>query len=499
MNLIHKFYHSFKKYSTNRAFCIGGKDISYGEFLEYINGARKLIDSKINKKGIPVGIICFDNIETYAAIFATWFSGNYFIPINPKHPCARNNLMIENTGIKNIFSVINEVENIICTDDIQLLNNLGQKIIQSSLPIETEPEQLMYVLTTSGSTGVPKYVPINEKNVDAYCTGFLNLYPNLKPTVNFLQTYDLTSDAAFTGYLLPLLIGASVFTVPNDSFKFLSIAKLISNKQITWVKLTPSVLNYLTPYIPKLELKHIEHVIFGGEALQLSLLKKWQGVFQGAEFSNLYGPTETTISATAYRFSNIENAKSRNGVISIGKPFPEVECAVIDKNSNVLGVKKEGNLCIGGNQTMKGYLKKGEKSGFVELNLNNKKLKFYITGDIVTEDKNGYYYFLGRIDDQVKIEGYRVNLIEVEKSVRNIIPDYNIFVIAHEKLEGLKRLYVFIEGFRGEFAEIKQKLEKQLPGHMVPDEIFAVPEFPFTSSGKIDKTELKNKYLLNLK
>jgi len=495
MNLIRKFYHSFSENAATRAFCIAGTDISYAEFSEYIAGTRKLINRKINRTNSLVGIVCFDNIETYAAIFATWFSGNYFIPLNPKHPAKRNKQIIEETGIKNIISVESDLKDIVDLEKVQFLNNSGLKAADNSLPVKTDAGQLMYILTTSGSTGVPKYVPINQKNVETYCEGFIELYSDLNPTDNFLQTYDLTSDAAFTGYLIPLLIGASVFTTPTDSFKFLSIAKLISNKQITRVKLTPSVLNYLTPYISKLDLEHIKQVIFGGEALYLSLLKKWQNVFRNADFANLYGPTETTISATSYRFKSIENVKSQNGIISIGKPFPKVECAIIDKNHNVLNTESEGELCIAGDQTMQGYLKNRDENVFIELKTDSREKRFYRTGDIVRKDKNGYIYFLGRTDDQVKIEGYRVNLTELEKSVKDIIPGYGIFAVAHEKLKGLKRLYVFIEGFNGGQAEIKQQLEKQLPGQMVPDEIFIVPKFPITSSGKIDKTELKNSYL----
>lgn len=497
MDLTQKLYYSFKKFTANRAFCIDGKDISYGEFLEYINGTQKLLASKISNTGNPIGIICFECIETYAAIFATWFSGNHFIPLNPKHPRARNSSIIKNTNIKFVLSVKNDVENIIDTEQVHLLNNLGIKAICNKLPVETKEEQLMYVLTTSGSTGIPKHVPINQKNVEAYCNGYLQMFPELQSHSCVLQTHDHTTDAAFTSYLLPLLVGACVYTLPDGQFKFLSIAKLMCNKKINWVKLTPSVLTYLNPYIHKLDLNHISHFSFGGEALPLSQVQKWWALFPKAEVVNFYGPTEATMNSTFYKFKNLENIRTLNGTISIGKPFPEVECVVIDKNNTVLGVEKEGELCIGGNQIMNGYLNKEGNNPFVYLNTNSKKKKFYCTGDIVQKDKDGYYYFLGRIDDQVKIEGYRVNLIEVENSVRNLISDYHIFVMAHEKTQGLKRLYIFIEGFQGELEQIKQKLAKQLPRQMVPDEIFAVPKFPFTSSGKIDKIELKNNYLNN--
>ncbi|NOY96735.1 MAG: amino acid adenylation domain-containing protein [Chlorobi bacterium] len=494
MNLIQKFYYSFKKFSGNRAFCINGQDISYAEFHEYINGARELLEREITGKNNPVGIVCFECIETYAAIFATWFSGNYFIPVNPKHPLERNMAVVGNTGARYVFSTKEDVGGIINTNKIRLLNINGLKSAVDKEP-DVGNEQRMYVLTTSGSTGVPKYVPINLGNVTAYCTAFMQMFPELKSGISVLQTHDHTTDAAFTSYLLPLLAGACIYTLPEGQFKFLSIARLMSDKKVNWVKLTPSVLTYLSPYIPKLDLKHILHFGFGGEALPLSLVQKWRAVFPNAEISNFYGPTEATMNSTFYKFKNLDNVRALNGTIAIGKPFPGVECVIIDGEKNILGSGKEGELCIAGKQIMSGYLNSGHNP-FVFFKLNGEEKKFYRTGDIVRMDKDGYYYFIGRVDDQVKIEGYRVNLIEVENAVRNLIPDSKVVAVAHEKIQGLKRLYIFIEGFTGETGEVKQKLIGQLPGQMVPEEIFTVPGFPFTSSGKVDRRKLEQDYLL---
>lgn len=496
MQLILKYYLGFKKYSENRAFCIANQDINYSEFLEYIQGTRKLLESKIAGKNVPIGVICFDCIETYAAIFSAWFSGNSFVPINPKHPIERNMALIRNTGVRIVCSVKKNVETIIDIEQIRLLINSDAKSDDDHAPIETMNDQLMYVLTTSGSTGVAKHVPIHQGNVEAYCSGFLQLFPELTTDACFLQTYDLTSDAAFTGYLLPLLVGGCVYTLPDDQFKFLTIARLMSDKRVNWVKLTPSVLSYLRSYILKLDLKHIRHFIFGGEALPLSLMNEWYPSFPQAQIANLYGPTETTISSTVFKYNNIAGVRVMNGIISIGKPFPEVDCVVIDKKQHVLGVGIKGELCIGGKQTMSGYLN-GEQDSFVYLNVEGDGEKYYRTGDLVQRDEDGYYYFLGRKDDQVKINGYRINLIEVEDAVRNLVSGCNVVVVVHEKLPGFKRLYVFLEGFTVEPEQIKQELIKQLPGQMVPDKIFSVSKFPFTSSGKIDKKKLSNNYLSN--
>ncbi len=493
MNLLKNFHFSFNNFSENRAFCIDEKNISYRNFLEYINGSRILLESGTSFPGCSVGVVCYDCIETYAAIFAIWFSGNHFVPINPKYPLQRNMEVIEKTGVKMVFSVKNNISEIIDTKHIKLLNNFEIKSETDNSPKKISDEQLMYILTTSGSTGHPKQVPINHSNVKTYCNGFLKLFPELKSNACFLQTYDLTSDASFTGYLLPLLVGACVYTVPHNSFKFLSIAKLISNKEITWVKLTPSVLNYLKPYITKLNLKHIKHLIFGGEALPLSMIKLWQPIFKEADISNLYGPTETTISATTYRFNTIKNIKSRNGIISIGKPFPEVEYLIINDSKIVTESGAKGELCIGGKQTMSRYLN-SDFDSFFKIKQRGETKKYYRTGDLVQKDNEGYLYFLGRLDDQVKIDGYRVNLIEVENIINSFLKGEKAVVLS-QQINGLFWIVAFIETQVKEFPGLLKLLNKKLPPQMIPGKIIPISKFPITTSGKINKEKLRIYYL----
>lgn len=491
MDIIKEFYQSFYGNTRNAAFFIKGETHSYGDFLSFISGTQGLIKKYIDKSPVPIGIICYDNIETYAAIFATWFCGCTFVPINPKFPRLRNNHIIQKIGIKHILSTNDNIQELIDTSGITILNNNGERGSAECEVSELSPNQILYVLTTSGSTGHPKFVPINTKNVQAYCNGFLQLFPELKAEDNFLQTYDLTSDASLTGFLLPLLVGATVFTVPQDGIKFLSIAKLLSNTQVTWVKLTPSVLTYLAPYAEKLNLHHIKHVVFGGEALKTALLLKWEKVFRNADFTNLYGPTETTISATTYRFKSMAKAKSRDGVISIGKPFPAVDCVFIDDNNQLQQTGGEGILCIGGKQTMSGYLKQEDERHF----FNYRQKKYYITGDIVARDNDGDYYFYCRKDDEIKIDGYRTNILEVEKLVSQLIQNHNFCVIAHDKIENIKRLYLFVENYNKNTDELLVKIKQELPSHMIPEEVFNVKKFPVSNAGKIDKTALKNVYL----
>ncbi len=497
MNLIEQLHDIFNNNKNNRAFCVDGRDISYGEFLEYINGTRELLEKTLTGRNNPVGIISYDCIETYAAIFATWFSGNYFVPLNPKHPAERNISIIKNIGIEYLLSARNDVNEFVGnSQQLQIIINTEIKSEKIKKPETIQNDQRMYVLTTSGSTGVPKYVPINQQNIESYCNGFMDMFPELQSDTCFLQIYDLTVDASFTSYLIPLLVGACVYMLPESQFKFLAIAKLLGDKKVNWVKLTPSVLSFLSPYKLKLDFKHLKFIILGGEALPLSLLKEWHPVFSETQIVNHYGPTETSVGVTSYRIDDMQNIRSMDGIVSIGKPFKEVDCVVIDETGNELATNENGELCIGGKQVMEGYLN-GGNSPFIYLEINNKREKFYRTGDIVKKDKDGYIYFLGRTDDQVKIEGHRINLIETENKVRDLLPGHKVVLVAHEKLSGLKRLYLFIEGTDIDKLKLKSGLAEHLPPKMIPDDIYPIDKIPLTAGGKIDRKKLVNDYLVH--
>ncbi|MBN1821719.1 MAG: AMP-binding protein [Prolixibacteraceae bacterium] len=488
MKLLADFKNTFQKCQNNRAFCIDGKDFTYRQFLKFINGTAKLLSQEVPQKTKVIGVIGFDAIETYAAIFAAWFKGICVVPLNPKYPSERNNQILKVTGVEVVFSAKKEVDKIIVQDKTTVFFNTNIYSEDDFLLAETEEGQPMYILSTSGSTGLPKYVPISFANVEAYCDGFIQLFPELQEDDCFLQTYDLTSDAAFTGYLLPLLTGACVYTIPDNTFKFLAIAKLISDKKITWAKMTPSVLAYIEPYISKLDLSHLKQMVFGGEALPVALLQKWKNAFSNAKYSNLYGPTETTISSTTYRFPDFDNARAFNGIISIGKAFPAVDCILTDKNGNILKDEVEGELCIGGKQTMANYLNPVDCFYII------KNKKYYRTGDLVYRDKEGYLYFKGRLDDQVKINGYRVNLIEIEVSVKELISDVSVVAIDYIE-NGFSKIAVFIDSVDISAQKLKSELQDKLPPQMVPEKIIALEVFPFTGSGKIDREKLRINYL----
>lgn len=496
MNLWDKFDSSFKKNASANAFYIGRRFYSYNEFVAYISGSQQLLLENIGQStGQTVGVICNDSIETFAAIFAVWFSGCCFVPLHPLHPAIINNEKIQQSGLRFIFdSEMNQFP-----ANLQA-KHICNKEIKSGNPLIINQEMnRAYILFTSGSTGKPKGVPINLKNLSAFAEGFPELYPDLTSEDRFLQTYDLTSDAAFTGYLIPLLLGATVFTIPAGGFKYLSIVKILQEQQITWTQFTPSVLNYLRPYFKSIRFDSLKHSHFGGEALPFDLVSEWAKCVPNAEISNIYGPTETTITCTIHR-TNIDQLKEKvhNGIVSIGKPFKKVEILIIGENDQIIADGEKGELCIGGAQVMDGYLNAMQTDKNPFFVSENPKKYYYRSGDLVVRDHEGFLMFCGRKDDQLKISGYRVEPAEIELAVSNAANGMKSKAFGFQNKGGTESIVVFIEKFDEEPEKLKEKLRTLLPSALIPEKVIAIRQFPINMNGKIDKSKLFEEYLTQI-
>lgn len=494
MNLWEKYDASLKENASRAAFCIGDRFYSYAEFTDYISGSQQLLRLHLGQSaGLPIGVMCHDTIETFAAIFAIWFSGNHFVPLHPLHPAFVNDEKIRQSAVQLIIDPqINP-----STNDLNE-KRISNKDLKSSEPLHISTEtNRAYILFTSGSTGKPKGVPITENNMSAYVSGFLELYPDLTSADRFLQTYDLTSDAAFTGYLIPLMLGACVYTLPSGSFKYLSIVKVLQEQQITFTKFTPSVLNYLRPYFKSMRFDLLKHSHFGGEALPIDLVSEWSKCIPNAEISNGYGPTETTITCTIHRTSIAQiNEKVHNGIVSIGKPFKEVKILIINENDQIVDDGEKGELCIGGNQVMDGYLTASpdDISPFYSHDSGGMKEKYYRSGDLAFRDQSGYLYFCGRKDDQLKISGYRIEPAEIEFAISQLTHGSKSKAYGFRNKSGTESMVVFIEQYHEPTEMLKEQLRTLLPSALIPEKLIPIRQFPLNQNGKVDKSVLFEQY-----
>lgn len=499
MTLFDHYFQTFRKQGDRMAFAQEDKTYSYSEFLLMISCARHLLESSsglILRK--PIAVMCHNKVETYASIFACWFSGLPFIPLNPSNPVHWNVGIFRQLDAQLLIDSSPESRNPGYTG-LKILDNSSLTKATVDSPFRMESVDLVYILTTSGTTGEPRNVPISLQNMEAFILGFNDSFPALDENDRFLQTYDLTADAAFTAFLIPLYMGATVVLTPDHQFRYLSVAKTLITKHITWVQVTPSLLACLRPYFKSLKLENIRYFHSGGEALPEDLVNEFRPCVPNAEIANIYGPTETTVTAMIYKCPAGVQLISYRGSVSIGKPIGDVEVQILDEDGSFVSEEGEGELLITGSQVMGGYYAGKSVDVFYYLKNIDGIKKYYLTGDKVRRDNNGYYYFLGRLNNQVKISGYRVDLTEVELVLSRWYEKQVFVAVAPEISSGIKKLVVFTTETNIPESEMKKRVFDSYPEFMVPERIITIDRIPLTLSGKTDRKMLEKMYCASLK
>ena len=496
MNLVFSLHNSFIKNSDKNAFCINDAFYTYQDLLNNINKIRNAIVENIDSTEKHFGLVTNDDLETYATIFALWMEGKAYVPINPNAPKNRNIEILNLINVKYVFD--SSIKSDFLSYKIINPNQIEYDNISVIEAINIDEANLAYVLFTSGSTGMPKGIPISFKNLNALFTEFeLDEEYKLNASDRCLQMYDLTFDASLTALLPALLVGACAYTVPSSVIKYLYVYKLLEKYKLTVLKMVPSIIYYLRPYFPEINAPTVRYSIFGGEKLYEDAVCEWEKCIPNAKILNHYGPTEFTVCSHYYRFTSAKANKSHNGVLSIGKPFNNVDCVILDNNDNVVKNNIEGELCLSGKQLTLGYWNNDElnsSSFFMHKTAAGETKRFYKTGDLCFSDEVGDYMYVGRKDFQVKIGGYRVELGEVEYHVRNheLTKSKNSIVIDVKNSNNNDELVIVIESSKFITEDLTEYLSTKLADYMVPKKVFFIDNFPHNKNGKIDRKQLRN-------
>jgi D-alanine--poly(phosphoribitol) ligase subunit 1 len=477
-----------------KAFIIRDQVYSYHELARYITGIRDILRSFANIRNKIVGVYADDTIETYAAIYAVWFEGLTFLPLNPRFPLARNQEILRQTGTGTLlFSGENPPA--LIRDSMENLASV-RGVMHDTVDLDFQPvpdETVRYVLFTSGSTGIPKGVPITKKNLDAFIRAFLDHDYSWNSEDRFLQMFDLTFDVSVQCYTVPLLLGACICTVPHDQIKYLSVYKVLERHHITVAVLVPSVVGFLQPYLKKIHLPEMRYTIFTGESVPLSIVEEWAQCCPGSLIDDCYGPTEATIYCFSYRWDRKKGKiKSCNGIVSIGKPFRGITAQVVDAVNNPVPRGTKGELLISGDQVTKGYTNtEGNNiSSFPQMTLKDKVQVFYRTGDLVFEDEEGDFMYCGRIDHQVQVQGHRVELGEIEYHAKTKVHPGNAVAVAKPNPSGNMEIYLFVETIPERIPEVTACLQSALPYYMQPLKTIPVNAIPLNANGKTDRNKL---------
>ena len=476
---------SLEKYGERNAFCIEGEYYSYARLKKRIAAVRKVLH---NVSAENIGLVANDDLDTYASILAVWMEGKCYVPLHPDQPLDRCMDIITQVEITTILDSSKSTR--YRNNDVIITSTLNDEN-ELLFPQKQTDNGLAYILFTSGSTGRPKGVPISRGNVAAFVDSVEKLGITLKPEDRCLQMFDLTFDLSVQSYLLPLLAGACVYTVSYKEIKYQAVFALLDEYHLTAALMVPSVIHSLRPYMEEINIPEMRYSLFCGEALNIDDAKAWYECVPNANVWNMYGPTECTIYCTAYRMRVFCADKQTNGNVCIGKAMPGVKTMVIDDKGIPCDTDVKGELCLAGAQLTQGYWndeKKNNEAFFIA----DDGTRYYRTGDICSCDALGDIEYYGRKDSQVKVNGYRVELSEIECVARNYY-DGKMAVVAVVTDRGsgntIKMAVEQAEGNNG--FELKSFLQSKLPSYMIPREIHFLKKFPQNTNNKIDRKLIK--------
>jgi len=475
--------------SKEKAFCINDIYYTYNQLSQRIQAIREILQQNPPSQ-FKLGLVANDDIDTYASILALWIEGYAYVPLHPLQPIERCLDICEQINCKIILdsSLTSRYNNF----KVIKTNLLNDKPFQPSYNKEINEDNLTYILFTSGSTGKPKGVKISRRNIAAFANAFDQTDLHLQSSDRCLQCFDLTFDVSVQSFLMPLLHGACIYTIPHDQIKFSYVAGLIEDHQITFGAMAPSMVRMLKPYFSELYSESFRACILTAEASPLELIQAWhQQCIPKATLYNYYGPTEATIYCTAYKIP-IQNVKTYHGIIVIGKPFEGVDILIVDKKNTPVAQGETGEMLLSGDQITTGYWnnKTLDTKAFITLIQSGKRKRYYKTGDLCFSDAEGLIYYKGRKDTQVKINGYRIELGEIEYHVRKFYPESNAVVLTQEKEETIQ-LCLFIEHTQEDPHPLIEFLRQTLPQYMIPTEVLYLKEFPLNNNGKTDKNKLQ--------
>jgi amino acid adenylation domain-containing protein len=442
-----------------------------------------------------VGLHCARGLAAYAGYLAALRSGGTVVPLSPAAPAARNLAICQAAGVDVLV-----VDNAAVARDSGLLAGTGTAVVDltdtarwrhsrartsSAAWWRAGPDDPAYVLFTSGSTGRPKGVPIRHRHLGDYLPYCARTY-GIGPGSRVSQAFELTFDPSVFDMFVAWCVGATVVVPRAD--EILTPARFVTGRAITHWFSVPSVIS-LAERLHGLSpggMPGLRHSLFAGEQLTLDQARAWAAAAPSSTVHNLYGPTELTITCLGYRLPRrpVDWPQTSNGTVPIGAAYPHLEARLLGDE-----------LCLRGSQRFDGYLDPADNTGrFVcqddEPGPGPHPADWYRTGDLVGREHGALVHW-GRIDDQVKINGHRVEPGEVEVVLRAHPAVHEAAVVAAGTGKRPAELHAYYTGAAGFEDRLGDYAGHRLPAYLVPALFVHLPRLPRTPNGKTDRGQLR--------
>jgi len=493
------------EYLENSAICTPDKLAFTGGETEMtfrqLHEKSRAIGTVICKKGIhkrPVAVFMQKSPDMIAAFMGVTYSGNYYVPLDAEIPAFRIKLILQ-TVDPAIIICDQTTQQLLAQWGLIYENRLYNEL--SAAPIDDAHLALvrqqavdvdpLYVVFTSGSTGVPKGVVASHKSVIDYTQSLATVLAAGPDSVFGMQS-PLYLDACLKEIMLTLMFGATTHIVPPSLFMFpVKLVEFLNQKGINTICWVASALGLIAGLgaLEKSVPESLHTIAFTSEVLPVKHFNKWREVVPNARFVHLYGPTEATGVSTYFlpdRF--YEEGES----IPIGQPFPNTDIVLVDDNNQAPKAGQPGEIYIRGGRLSLGYFNDPDKTraAFVQNPLSAFPDTVYKTGDLGYKDNAGNLYFISRRDHQIKHMGYRIELAEIEwVAARSPLVELACAVFDAEK----SRIILYYTGSL-DTAGVKVYLKANLPRYMMPFAVFPLETLPLTPGGKLDRAGLLRTY-----
>ncbi|WFE24205.1 AMP-binding protein [Solwaraspora sp. WMMD937] len=480
---------------------IGSDTISYAEVHRTALRWAAVLTEHAGGRPAPVGVLAAGSLPAYVGILAALYAGATVVPLHPDFPPARTRAMLDAAGVTVVVTdepavaglpaslpAGRDVAVLVAGQDPQPRSPLRMLPGRSGRPLPAprpvRPGDAAYMLFTSGSTGRPKGVPITHASLAHYFRLLDQRYDFDSADV-FSQTFDLNFDCAMFDLFCAWGAGAQLLRVPGQAYRDLP-GFLAAHQVSVWFS-TPSSIGLVRRLggLGAGTLPTLRRSFFAGEALRCRDAAHWQDAAVNSTVENLYGPTELTITVTRHRYGAGSHQLAVNGVVPIGPLHDGHEQLLVDEAGQP--VADEGELWVSGPQLTPGYLDPADGDGrFVVRDGRT----WYRTGDRVRRTAGGELLYLGRLDAQVQVHGWRVELAEIEHAVRGCVgvDDAAVLDVA---VEDTTELVVFYTGRPAAVVELTRQLRQSLPQRLVPRRYEHRDELPLNANRKVDRPALR--------
>ncbi|HWN43350.1 MAG TPA: amino acid adenylation domain-containing protein [Thermoanaerobaculia bacterium] len=471
-----------------------GGSLTYQELNDRSNRLAHCLSYMEVGLDVPVALLAERSPETLVGILAILKAGGAYLPLDPAFPDDRLAFMAEDAGARALLVQARFVDRLPAVQVSRLLlddDSSSAGFPAHDLPVETQGASLAYILYTSGSTGRPKGVMVPHSGLTNYLEWCIASYGADQGQGAPLYS-PLGFDLTVTSLFLPLLAGKTVFVLAEGRGEELIGSALRADDDLSFVKLTPAHLEILVREANGNALAAPHLLIVGGEALSAETAAAWRSRAPATRLINEYGPTEAVVGCCVYELNGSEPDR---GQVPIGRAISNVQLYVVDPGGRLVPARVAGELCIGGISLARGYLNRPELTAerFIPNRFSAQPgSRLYRTGDLARYGSDGNLEFLGRIDQQIKLRGFRIEPGEIESVLREHPKVAEAVVVARAEQSESSRLVAYIVPAPSSpvtdvgLTAMREWLQSRLPTYMVPDVIVTIESLPLTVNGKID-------------